>query len=87
MMAPRQARTAGLGIMGTLRLLVFAPLTSPPGVSRRARMVCHCAKVDETAIRAALDRGDSVEMMRDALGCGGGCGACLPEIRRMAAGR
>ena len=75
------------GELGTLRLLVFAPLTSPPGVSRRARMVCHCAKVDETAIRAALDRGDSVEMMRDALGCGGGCGACLPEIRRMAAGR
>lgn len=73
------------GEMGELRAMVFAPQANPPGLTRRARMVCHCAKVDEAAIYQALASGASPDSLRDTLGCGSGCGSCMPEVRRMAA--
>ncbi len=73
------------GEMGELRAMVFAPQANPPGLTRRARMVCHCAKVDEAAIYQALAGGASPDSLRDTLGCGSGCGSCMPEVRRMAA--
>ncbi|PXX77041.1 nitrate reductase [Rivihabitans pingtungensis] len=73
------------GELGELRAMVFAPQANPPGLTRRARMVCHCAKVDEAAIYQALAGGASPDSLRDTLGCGSGCGSCMPEVRRMAA--
>ena len=73
------------GEMGELRAMVFARRPTRLGLTRRARMVCHCAKVDEVAIYQALAGGASPDSLRDTLGCGSGCGSCMPEVRRMAA--
>jgi len=67
-----------------LRTWMLAPLSTPPeGAPQRGRVVCTCIDVSERAIRERIEAGATLEQLQRALGCGGGCGSCLPEIKRM----
>ena len=46
----------------------------------RARVVCACMGVREDAIDAAIRRGADLAGLKQELGCGTGCGSCVPEI-------
>lgn len=47
-------------------------------------LVCHCAVVNDAAVRAAIDRGAStVAEITAACGAGGGCGGCHPVLCRL----
>jgi assimilatory nitrate reductase catalytic subunit len=50
---------------------------------RRALTVCSCKGVTDLAIADAIDRGMDLEGLKARLGCGTGCGSCVPEIRQM----
>ncbi|MDT4824233.1 Nitrate reductase [compost metagenome] len=47
----------------------------------RSRTVCVCNGVSETAILAGIDRGCDLAALKSTLGCGTGCGSCVPEIQ------
>ncbi|NYT37839.1 nitrate reductase [Allopusillimonas soli] len=51
----------------------------------RPAIVCTCGNVSDAAIRQALDEGMDVEQVKTTLQCGVFCGACVPQIQRMAA--
>jgi len=70
-----------------LRRWLFAPLAAPPvAQASRGRILCNCLDIAERDIRSAIDAGiRSVDGLREKLGCGSGCGGCLPEIGRMLA--
>ncbi len=53
----------------------------------RARIVCNCFDVSETEIRAELGRGADLSALQRTLKCGTNCGSCVPELRRLCAGR
>ncbi|MBU4610270.1 (2Fe-2S)-binding protein, partial [Achromobacter sp. GG226] len=53
---------------------------SAPAV--RARIVCACRSVTDVAIQAGIDTGLDLDGLRRELGCGTGCGSCVPELRR-----
>jgi len=60
--------------------LAKAPIAQPP----RGRILCNCLDIAEADIRSAIDAGiRSVDGLQQKLGCGSGCGSCLPEIGRM----
>ena len=59
-------------------------LTGQEGRATRARTVCVCEGVTDQSILSGLAAGLDVQGLRRTLGCGTGCGSCLPEIRRMA---
>jgi assimilatory nitrate reductase catalytic subunit len=52
-------------------------------LAARARVVCACVGVREDAIRKAVAAGSSVEGLKSQLGCGTGCGSCVPELARL----
>ena len=49
----------------------------------RARTVCACNGVSDAAIAAGIARGLGLDGLKAELGCGTGCGSCVPEIRGM----
>jgi assimilatory nitrate reductase catalytic subunit len=49
----------------------------------RARVVCACVGVREDAIRKAIAAGCGVDGLKSQLGCGTGCGSCVPELARL----
>lgn len=51
----------------------------------RARVVCSCVGVREDAIRSAVGNGCDVDALKQTLGCGSGCGSCVPELARLVA--
>ena len=51
----------------------------------RPRTICACVGISEDAIRSGIEAGMDVAQLKDRLGCGSGCGSCLPEVRRMVA--
>ncbi|BAK76297.1 assimilatory nitrate reductase (NADH), alpha subunit [Pseudogulbenkiania sp. NH8B] len=51
----------------------------------RSRVVCACTGVREDAIVQAIATGCDVERLKSGLGCGSGCGSCVPELTRMVA--
>ncbi|MBI3144876.1 MAG: (2Fe-2S)-binding protein, partial [Pseudogulbenkiania sp.] len=51
----------------------------------RSRVVCACTGVREDAIVQAIAAGCNVEALKSGLGCGSGCGSCVPELTRMVA--
>ena len=66
--------------------LALAP--QPAGSSvPRGRIVCNCFEVSETDIRAAVARGVDLPALQRTLKCGTNCGSCVPELRRLCAGR
>jgi len=65
----------------SLAMLLMGRTQAPP----RARTVCACAGVTEQAIRAGAEAGLDAEGLKARLGCGSGCGSCMPEVRRLAA--
>ncbi len=67
------------------RRWLFAPLaTAPISQASRGRILCNCLDVSENDIRAAVVAGAAnMEALQKKLGCGSGCGSCLPEIGRM----
>jgi assimilatory nitrate reductase catalytic subunit len=52
-------------------------------VVARARVVCACVGVREDAIRKAVAAGCDVDGLKSQLGCGTGCGSCVPELARL----
>lgn len=67
----------------------MAPLAAPPDAGKpRGRILCNCLDVAEADIAAAIAEGAGLcdlASLQARLGCGTGCGACVPEIRRMLA--
>ncbi len=51
--------------------------------TQRARTVCACKGVTDLAIHDAVRAGLDLEGLKSRLGCGTGCGSCVPEIRQM----
>jgi len=51
----------------------------------RSRTVCACQGVTEQAIVAGAASGLDADSLKTKLGCGSGCGSCMPEIRRLVA--
>ena len=71
-----------------LRALVVAPLVSAPaGRTARGRIVCTCLDVSQNEIDAALESGAGFDELQARLKCGTQCGSCVPELRRLLAGR
>ncbi|WKN24213.1 nitrate reductase [Azotobacter vinelandii] len=70
-----------------LRRWMLAPLGGPLGSDGaiKDRTVCSCMNVGEAAIRAGIERGLDLDGLKQELGCGTGCGSCVPEIRRLLA--
>jgi len=69
-----------------LRRWILAPLASPPaGATPRGRILCNCLDVSQRDIEAAVAGGAGFDALQAKLGCGTGCGACVPEIRRLVA--
>ena len=73
----------------TLRRWLMAPLAAPPDAGKpRGRILCNCLDVAEADIAAAIAEGAGLcdlASLQARLGCGTGCGACVPEISRMLA--
>jgi len=47
-------------------------------------LVCHCKRVSDRAIRAAVREGASCqETVGEACGAGTGCGGCVPMVQRL----
>jgi assimilatory nitrate reductase catalytic subunit len=53
----------------------------------RGRIVCACFDVPHAEIAAAVARSADLAAVQGMLRCGTSCGSCLPELRRMCAGR
>ncbi|MFA6314232.1 MAG: molybdopterin-dependent oxidoreductase, partial [Sterolibacterium sp.] len=68
-----------------LRRWLFAPLaTVPLALPPRGRIICNCHDVDAAQIATAVAAGaDTLLRLQAGLKCGTGCGACLPEIKRI----
>ena len=73
---------------GEVRRWMLAPVAAPPaGSACGGRVVCNCLDVSERQIVAALARGTSFEVLCATLKCGTSCGSCVPELKRMCAGK
>ena len=76
---------AGDASAESVRRWMLAPVARPPSGERtRGRVLCTCLDVAEADIRERFAAGMSVAEVQSALGCGTGCGSCVPELRRMA---
>ncbi|QVQ26651.1 molybdopterin-dependent oxidoreductase [Achromobacter deleyi] len=53
----------------------------------RSRTVCVCKGVSEAAILGGIGRGCDLAALKATLGCGTGCGSCVPEIQSLVARR
>jgi assimilatory nitrate reductase catalytic subunit len=49
------------------------------------RIVCVCVGVSQQAIETGIAAGQDLAALKNTLGCGTGCGSCVPEINRMLA--
>ena len=70
------------------RLLLSPGAKAPAAVQARGKLVCTCLNVTDAAIDAhlATARGSDTQRLaglQAALKCGGCCGSCLPELKRM----
>lgn len=73
------------GDITAFRPWLFSPLASPPvNTQARGRIICACMDVSEREIRAAIDRGATLDVLKQNLKCGTGCGSCVPELKQMA---
>ncbi|HZP87159.1 MAG TPA: molybdopterin-dependent oxidoreductase [Burkholderiales bacterium] len=67
---------------------MLAPVSRPLAAQDlRGRTVCSCLDVSENDIRGAIDAGANLSTLQMTLGCGTGCGFCVPEIKRMIVAR
>jgi len=66
--------------------LALAPRPTGAAVPR-GRIVCNCFEVSETDIYAEVGRGADLPALQRSLKCGTNCGSCVPELRRLCAGR
>lgn len=64
---------------------VSALLTGRVAGAARSRTVCVCNGVSEAAIMAGIGRGCDMAALKATLGCGTGCGSCVPEIQSLIA--
>jgi assimilatory nitrate reductase catalytic subunit len=72
----------------SLRAWVLAPVARPPaGGSGRGRVVCNCMNVAEPDIVAAIAAGADLAALQSNLKCGTECGSCVPELKRLIAGK
>jgi assimilatory nitrate reductase catalytic subunit len=70
----------------TLIRWAVAPIGKAPGkLPEKSRVVCKCADVTEQQIKAELAQGANFTTLQDKLKCGTFCGACVPELKQMAA--
>lgn len=47
-------------------------------------LVCHCKRVNDRTIRAAVESGAKCRgQVAKACGAGTGCGGCIPEVERI----
>lgn len=73
------------------RMLLLPSRTPPRGLSAKGRMVCSCNGVHENDIvgkaQKSTNSGIAVILheLQVALGCGTGCGSCVPELKRLIA--
>lgn len=51
----------------------------------RSRTLCVCNGVSEAAILKGIEGGCDLAGLKDTLGCGTGCGSCVPEIQALMA--
>jgi assimilatory nitrate reductase catalytic subunit len=86
----REFHVEGLSV-AHLGARLLAPTAQPPsGLPTRGRIVCACHGVGADAIATALrtavgDAATRLDAVCRELGCGTGCGACMPELRRLSA--
>ncbi len=76
-------RPAGLGRRRARARRPVAPADGQGAVAARARTVCACMGVSDAAIAAGIREGLDLDGLKSRLGCGTGCGSCVPEIRGM----
>jgi assimilatory nitrate reductase catalytic subunit len=63
----------------------LAPIAQPPRQApARSPVVCKCGDVTEAQIKAEFAAGGTLASVQDKLKCGTFCGACLPEIKKLA---
>ncbi|AOX99510.1 nitrate reductase [Jeongeupia sp. USM3] len=65
------------------RLAVFAPKGA--SAAPRDRVVCNCTQVRESQILGRVATGAGIDQLKAELGCGGVCGSCVPELKRLCA--
>ena len=75
------------------RLLLLPSRTPPKSLVRPGPVICACNGVRENDIARAIEKSPEadaaalLDTLKSALGCGTGCGSCLPEVKRMIASR
>lgn len=75
---------AGSGLAASRLRFALAPIASPPAdLGPPREIVCKCADVDRQTLAAAFAAGESVDDVRERLKCGGYCGGCVPDLRRL----
>ncbi len=68
------------------RRWLLAPLSAPPGGGlARGKTLCSCLNVSEAAVCDGIAAGLDLQGLKDTIGCGTGCGSCVPEIKRLLA--
>lgn len=85
----REFHARGLDVAALGTRLLAPTAQAPLAMAARGRIVCSCHGVGEAPILAALqaatgDAGGKLAAVQQQLGCGTGCGSCLPELRRLA---
>ena len=71
-----------------MRQWLFASVPTPPkGVASVGRTVCNCFGVSEKVIRKAVAEGADLNALQHTLQCGTSCGSCMPELRKIVAGK
>jgi len=71
-----------------VRNWLLAPVAQPPaGSAGRGRVVCNCLNVAEPDIVAAIAGGADLAALQTTLKCGTECGSCVPELKRLIAGK
>lgn len=71
-----------------VRSWLLAPVEQPPaGKSGRGRIVCNCLNVAEPDLVAAIAAGADLAALQSNLKCGTECGSCVPELKRLIAGK
>lgn len=70
---------------GALIRFALAPSSKAPTSVAARHIVCKCADVSNTQIRAELGSGANLAQIQDKLKCGTFCGGCMPELKQMVA--
>ena len=63
----------------------LAPTAKPPMAVAPREVICKCADVTATQIKAACGAGSTLVQLQDTLKCGTYCGSCLPDVKRLVA--